>query len=50
MGKYQRPPFCGILKEAGRPKNSWRISVVKEAGRSWHELRFLAADRSGKNS
>jgi hypothetical protein len=23
---------------------------MKEAGRSWNELRFLAADRSGKNS
>jgi hypothetical protein len=33
----------------GRPKNSWRRSVIKEAGRSWNELRFLAADRSGKN-
>ena len=28
-----------------RPKNSWRRSVIKEAGRSWNELRFLAADR-----
>ena len=43
-GKYQRPPYTGILKEKGRPKNSWR-SVIKEAGRSWNELRFLAADR-----
>ena len=29
----------------GRQKNSWRRSVVKKAGRSWNELRFLAADR-----
>ena len=29
----------------GRPKNRWRRSVVKEAGRSWNELRFVAADR-----
>jgi len=29
----------------GRPKNSWRRLVIKEAGRSWNELRFLAADR-----
>jgi len=29
----------------GRPRNSWRRSVIKEAGRSWNELRFLAADR-----
>jgi len=28
-----------------RPKNSWRRSVIKEVGRSWNELRFLAADR-----
>jgi len=33
------------LLERGRPKNSWRRSVIKEAGRSWNELRFLAADR-----
>jgi hypothetical protein len=50
MRKYQRTPYYGILKEAGRPKNSWRRLVIKEAGRSWNELRFLAADRSGKKS
>jgi hypothetical protein len=27
-----------------RPRNSWRRSVIKEVGRSWNELRFLAAD------
>jgi len=32
-------------RKRGRPRNSWRRSVVKEAGRSWNELRFLAADR-----
>jgi hypothetical protein len=32
-------------RKRGRPKKSWRISVIKEAGRSWNELRFLAADR-----
>ena len=37
-------------RKRGRPKNSWRRSVIKEAGRSWNELRFLAADRSGKDS
>jgi hypothetical protein len=26
-------------------RNSWRRWVNKEAGRSWNELRFLAADR-----
>jgi hypothetical protein len=34
-------------RKRGRPKSSWRRSVIKEAGRSWNELRFLAADRSG---
>jgi hypothetical protein len=37
-------------RKTGRPKNSWRKSVIKEAGRSWNELRFLAADRCRKNS
>jgi hypothetical protein len=32
-------------RKTGRPKNSWRRSVIKEAGRSWNELRLLAADR-----
>jgi hypothetical protein len=36
-------------RKRGRPKTNWRRSVIKEAGRSWNELRFLAADRSGKN-
>jgi hypothetical protein len=27
-------------------KNSWRRSVIKEVGRSWNELRFLAADKT----
>jgi hypothetical protein len=31
-------------------KNSWRRPIIKEAGRSCNELRFLAADRSGNNS
>ena len=31
-------------RKRGRPRNSWRRSVIKEAGRSWNELRFLAAD------
>jgi len=50
MGKYQKLPYYGTLKDVGRPKNSWRRLVIKEVGRSWNELRFLAADRSGKNS
>jgi hypothetical protein len=46
--KYQRPPYIGTLREAGREedqKNSWRRSVIKEARRSWNELRCLAADK-----
>jgi hypothetical protein len=50
MGKYQRPPYYRILREKGRPKNSRRRSVIKEVDRSWNELGFLEADRSGKNS
>jgi hypothetical protein len=37
-------------RKRGRPKNSWRRSVNKEAGRSLNKLMFLAADRSGNNS
>jgi hypothetical protein len=36
-------------RKSGRGKNGWRRSVIKEVGRSWNELRFLALDRSGKN-
>ena len=32
-------------RKRGRPKTRWRRSVTKEVGRSWNELRFLAADR-----
>jgi len=32
-------------RKTGRPKNSWRRSIIKEAGRSWNELRILATDR-----
>jgi len=32
-------------RKRGRPRNSWRRSVIKEAGRSWNELRFIVADR-----
>jgi hypothetical protein len=44
------PPEHGGRKKRGRPKNSGRRLVTKEAGRSWNELRFLAADRNGKKS
>jgi hypothetical protein len=32
-------------RKRGRPRSSWRRSVIKEVSRSWNELRFLAADR-----
>ena len=32
-------------RKRGRPRNNWRRSVNEEVGRSWNELRFLAADR-----
>ena len=32
-------------QEERKTENSWRRSVIKEGGRSWNELRFLAADR-----
>jgi hypothetical protein len=38
------------LMKKKQKKTSWRRSVTKEVGRSWNELRFLAADRNGKNS
>jgi hypothetical protein len=45
MLKYKTLPHNGTLREAGRPKNSWRRSVITEAGRSRNELRFPAADK-----
>jgi hypothetical protein len=32
-------------RERGRPRNSWRRSTLREAGRNCSELRYLAADR-----
>jgi hypothetical protein len=29
----------------GKPGNSWRRSTLRETGRSWSQLRYLAADR-----
>jgi hypothetical protein len=29
----------------GRPRNSWRRSILREAGRSWSDLKYLATDR-----
>jgi hypothetical protein len=31
-------------KGMGRPRNSWRRSTQREAGRSWSELRYLEVD------
>jgi hypothetical protein len=48
MGKCQRLLDYGILREAGREEDlriAGRRSVIKETGRSWNELRFLAHDR-----
>jgi hypothetical protein len=28
----------------GRQRNSWRRSTLREAGRSWSELRYLVVD------
>jgi hypothetical protein len=35
-----------VSRKRGRPRNISRRSVIKDAGRRWNELRFLAADRS----
>jgi hypothetical protein len=32
-------------RERMRPRNSWRRSTLREAGRSWSELRYLAENR-----
>jgi hypothetical protein len=48
MERYQRLPSFENLRKTGREgrkRKSWRRSVIKEAGRSWNKLRFLAADR-----
>jgi sarcosine oxidase delta subunit len=39
--------FCYLRSNRGRgrPRNSWRRSTLREAARSWSELRYLAADR-----
>jgi hypothetical protein len=53
---HQRSCCSGILKEIeeegdqgkggwGRPRNSPRRSTLREAGRSWSELRYLVADQ-----
>jgi hypothetical protein len=34
-----------VNRGRGRPRNSWRRSTLKEARRSWGELRYLVADR-----
>jgi hypothetical protein len=32
-------------KTVKRPRNNWRRSTLREAGRSWSGLRYLVADR-----
>jgi len=32
-------------RKKGRLRNSWRRLVIKEVGRSWNEISFLAASR-----
>jgi hypothetical protein len=52
--EYGEVPKAALLwnsqgsRKRGRPKTSWRRSFTKEVCRSWSELRFLSADRSGK--
>jgi hypothetical protein len=52
LGKNNELPSKVVLqwypqgkRGSGRPRNSWRGSTLREAGRSWSELRYLAADR-----
>jgi hypothetical protein len=48
MEKYRRPPLQWNPqgnRKTGRPRNSWRRSVIEATERSLNELRFLAADR-----
>jgi hypothetical protein len=42
LEKYKRSPYDGTLRDAGRQEV--QKIVEEEAGRSWNELRFLAAD------
>jgi hypothetical protein len=45
MGKYQRQPYNGTLREAGRVDQTIVGEDWLSAGRRWNELRFLAAYR-----
>jgi hypothetical protein len=48
MGKYQKPPYYGTLKEAGREEDlrlAGEDRSPKKWVRSWNEQYFLAADR-----
>jgi hypothetical protein len=42
--------YYGTLGGSRKTKKQLEKMVIKEAGRSWNELRFLAADRSGNNT
>ena len=48
MERYQKLSYFGTLRETGREEDreiAGEDLGIKEAGRSWNELRFLAADR-----
>jgi len=42
---FRTPKDTQGNRKRGKPRNGWRRSVIKGAGISWNELRFLAADR-----
>ena len=47
-GEITKLPYFGTLRETGREEDreiAGEDPGIKEAGRSWNELRFLAADR-----
>jgi hypothetical protein len=54
MGKYQKPPYYGTLKEVGREEHlrlageDWSPKKWVEAGMNYGSWRLI--DRSGKNS
>ena len=54
MGKYQKPPYYGTLKEAGREEDL-RLAGKDRSPKKWVEAgtnygSWQLIDRSGKNS
>jgi len=52
----KRHPYAALKwnpsgkREAGRPRETWRRTMEREMaelGKTWHELKYLAQDRSG---